>query len=105
GGNNEAVLSKLALPKLVDNVIADRADYAKAGLTLKVNAQLDKFSSISSSPVRLEAQAQILYSEELLGPDGKLLKKQNPTPLTNTYVFVRNGANGPWQLADFRAGS
>ena len=48
GGNNEAVLSKLALPKLVDNVIADRADYAKAGLTLKVNAQLDKFSSISS---------------------------------------------------------
>ena len=55
--------------------------------------------------MRLEAQAQILYSEELLGPDGKLLKKQNPTPLTNTYVFVRNGANGPWQLADFRAGS
>ncbi|WP_255120961.1 IMS domain-containing protein [Synechococcus lacustris] len=105
GGNNAAVLSKLALPKLVDNVIADRAEYAKAGLTLKVTAQLDKFSSISSSPVRLEAQAQILYSEELLGPDGKLLKKQNPTPLTNTYVFVRNGANGPWQLADFRAGS
>ncbi len=103
GGNNQAILSKLASAKLVNNVVDNRAADASQGLSQRVTAKIEKFNVVSNSPIRLEAQVEILYSEDLLDARGKALKQDAAISLNNTYVFVRPDPKQAWQLADFRS--
>ena len=103
GGNDQATLSKLASAKLVNNVVDNRAADASQGLSQRVSAKIEKFNVVSNSPIRLEAQVEILYSEDLLDAKGKALKQDAAISLNNTYVFVRPDPKQAWQLADFRS--
>jgi hypothetical protein len=60
---------------------------------------------VKVSPVRLEAQVQLSYSEQLLDAKGKVLKQDPTITLNNTYVFVKLNPSQAWQLADFRPGN
>lgn len=102
GGNGQAILSKLASAKLVNNVVDDRAADASQGLSQRVSAKIEKFNVVSNSPIRLEAQVEILYSEDLLDAKGKALKQGAAITVNNTYVFVRPDPKQAWQLADVR---
>jgi hypothetical protein len=105
GGNNKAALSKLALPALVDRLIDDQTVNTKEGLSQRIDAKVMQFKAVKISPVRLEAQVQLSYSEQLLDAKGKVLKQDPTITLNNTYVFVKLNPSQAWQLADFRPGN
>jgi len=104
GGNNQAALEPLAVPNLVASALANRQSDVQQGLHRKINAEVQDLKLIATGPDRREARAQILYSEEVLNGQDKLLERSGPIQLTNIYVFHRQSPTGSWKLADYHGG-
>jgi outer membrane biosynthesis protein TonB len=104
GGNNQATLEPLAVPNLVSTALANRQSDAQQGLHRKINAEVQELKLIASSPERREVRARILYSEEVLNGQDKLLERSGPIQLTNVYVFHRPSPDSSWKLADYHGG-
>jgi hypothetical protein len=104
GGNNQAALDPLAVPNLVASALANRQSDVQQGLHRKINAEVQDFKLITTGPDRREARAQILYSEQVLNGQDKVLERSGPIQLTNIYVFHRPSPTGSWKLADYHGG-
>ena len=55
---------------------------------------------MDSDPERRVARTRLIYAEEVLSDEGKLIDSDGPRTLQNTYIFHKQGDG--WQLADFR---
>ena len=100
GAGTLDALKPLAVADLVNNTQESRALDAAAGVNRRVSARINSLELSGSTPKRREARTEISYSEELLSSDGKVLQRDVPQTLKNTYIFHKQGDR--WVLADFR---
>ena len=100
GAGKLDALQQLAVADLVSNTQESRALDAAAGVNRRVSARINSLELSGSTPKRREARTEISYSEELLSSDGKVLQREAPQTLKNTYIFHKQGDR--WLLADFR---
>ena len=100
GAGKLDALHPLAVADLVNNTQESRALDAAAGVNRRVSARINSLELSGSTPKRREARTEISYSEELLSSDGKVLQRDAPQTLKNTYIFHKQGDR--WLLADFR---
>ena len=100
GAGTLDALKPLAVADLVNNTQESRALDAAAGVNRRVSARINSLELSGSTPKRREARTEISYSEELLSSDGKVLQRDAPQTLKNTYIFHKQGDR--WLLADFR---
>ena len=100
GTGNLNALQQLAVADLVSSAEESRALDAAAGVNRRVSARINSLELSGSTANRREARTEILYSEELQSADGKVLQRDAPQTLKNTYIFHKQGDR--WLLADFR---
>ena len=99
GAGTLDALKPLAVADLVNNTQESRDLDAAAGVNRRVSARINSLELSGSTPKRREARTEISYSEELLSSDGKVLQRDAPQTLKNTYIFHKQGDR--WLLADF----
>jgi hypothetical protein len=98
GRSSQANLDQIARPALVNFLRSEARALKARGEQQQVQARIQTFQITSQSPRRIEAEAQLDYSEELRAGD-KVIKPRTEFELRNVYVFARDGDT--WKLADF----
>lgn len=98
GRSSQANLDQVARPALVNFLRSEARELKARGEQQQVQARIQTFQITSQSPRRIEAEAQLDYSEELRAGD-KVIKPRTEFELRNVYVFARDGDT--WKLADF----
>ncbi len=98
GRSSQANLDQIARPALANFLSSEARELKARGEQQQVQARIQTFQITSQSPRRIEAEAQLDYSEELRAGD-KVIKPRTEFELRNVYVFARDGDT--WKLADF----
>ena len=103
GKQADEPLAQLASAPQLDRLSTARSNDQKAGLHMTIDARITDLRVVRLGPDALEARAQILYRDQGLDRNNRVLSQEPPGTLRNTYVVSR-GADGIWRLTDFRPG-
>ena len=103
GKQADEPLAQLASAPQLDRLSTARSNDQKAGLHMTIDARIIDLRVVRLGPDALEARAQILYRDQVLDRNNRVLSQEPPGTLRNTYVVSR-GADGIWRLTDFRPG-
>jgi hypothetical protein len=90
-------LDRLARPRPVERLEADRRQDREAGQTQDIQAKIRELDVQERTPQRIAVAAEIDYRDTRLGADGKPVGRTPATTLRNVYVFGRDGDT--WRLA------
>ncbi len=90
-------LDRLARPRPVERLEADRRQDREVGQTQDIQAKIRKVVIQERTPQRIALAAEIDYRDVRLGADGKPVGRTPATTLRNVYVFGRDGDT--WRLA------
>lgn len=103
GRPTEEPLTDLASAPQLKRLSQARSNDQKAGLHMTIDARITDLTVVRLGPDAFEARAQILYRDQVLDRNNRVLSQEPPGTLRNTYV-VNRGADGIWRLTDFRPG-
>ena len=92
-------LPVVARQRLIDRVDQQRAADVAAGNTTVVKAAVTSLDVVSRQPRRIELKAQIAYSDSTTDQSGIVMDSTEPTSLTITYIFGRDGDQ--WKLHEY----
>lgn len=99
----EAVgLGEVARQSLVNRVLQERRYDAANGQTQKIQASIQSLRIVSRSPQRIEAKAEVSYSDERLDNSGAVIDKTSAGIIPVTYIFGRDGDR--WRLHEYLSG-
>ena len=97
GGTPAADLASLARPEMAARLQAERREDAARSETQVLAVSVRSLRVVERSPQRIAVEAELAYSDQRRGSDGKVLDRTAPTTLRNIYVFGRDGDR--WRLA------
>ncbi len=101
-GSAPELLKPIARAGLITQVNRQRAADQAAGVTQKVEANIDFMRVVSRKPRRIELRADVEYRDETLNAAGAVVKRTKQQSLKRTYILGRE--DGRWLLLDFRPG-
>lgn len=90
-------LDRLARPRPVERLRADRREDRQAGHTQEIQATIRSLAIEERTPQRIAVAAEIDYRDTRLDANGKPVGRTPATTLRNVYVFGRDG--DAWRLA------
>jgi hypothetical protein len=97
GGTPAADLASLARPEMAARLEAERREDEARSETQVLAVSVRSLRVVERSPQRIAVEAELTYSDQRRGSDGKVLDRTAPTTLRNIYVFGRDGDR--WRLA------
>ncbi len=92
-------LPVVARQRLIDRVDQQRAKDVAAGNTTVVKAAVTSLDVVSRQPRRIELKAQVAYRDTTTDQSGIVMDRTEPTSLTITYIFGRDGDQ--WKLHEY----
>ena len=95
-------LSEVARGPLVRRVLQERDNDAAMGQTQKIDASISSLKVVSRTPIRIEAKAEVSYTDERLDRAGKVIDRTAAGIIPVTYIFGRDGDR--WRLHEYLSG-
>ena len=95
-------LGEVARGGLVSRVLQERDNDAAIGQTQKIKASIRSLKVVSRSPLRIEAKAEVSYTDERLDGAGQVIDRTAAGIIPVTYIFGRDGDR--WRLHEYLSG-
>ena len=97
GGPMPAGIDGIARPEQVDRLAAERSADAVRGERQTLDVRIRSLRLEQTSPGRIAATAELLYSDQRRAADGRVLESTPSQTIRNLYVFGRD--DGRWRFA------